>query len=143
MFLNDGHQTLIGFDIASGITLLFKEKSVTPPGAAGGGENDTTTMRNEVWRTRQPKSLVTLTNSTFTCSYDPDVLDQIMAELLNKNGLITITYPDGSTLDFYGWVDDFAPGELIEGSQPEATITIIPSNQTNAGVEIAPVVTAA
>jgi hypothetical protein len=142
-YLNDGHPTTIDFDVASGVTLLFKEKSVTPPGMSGGGENDTTTMRNTTWRTKQPKALVSLTNMTFTASYDPQVYDQIVTELLNVNGLITITFSDNSTLEFYGWLDEFTPGEAVEGAQPEASCTIICSNQTTAGVEIAPNWTAA
>ena len=142
-YLNEGHPTTIDFDVASGVTLLFKEKSVTPPGISGGGENDTTTMRNIEWRTKQPKVLKTATPMTFTASYDPAVWDQILDELLNVNGLITVTYSDESTIDFYGWLDEFVPGECVEGAQPEATCTIIPSNQTNAGVETAPNYTAA
>ena len=137
-YLNDGHPTTIDFDVASGVTLLFKEKSVTPPGISGGGENDTTTMRNTRWRTRQPKALVTATNMTFTAQYDPAVWDQILDELINVNGLITVTFRDGSKLDFYGWLDEFILGEHVEGTGPEATCTIILSNQTTAGVEIAP-----
>ena len=142
-YLNDGHPTTIDFDVASGVTLLFKEKSVTPPSIMGGGENDTTTMRNSAWRTRQPKVLKTLGTMTFTASYDPEVYDQIVTELINQNGLITVTFSDNSTLEFYGWLDEFTPGECVEGAQPESTCTIICSNQTTAGVEIAPNYTAA
>lgn len=142
-FLNEGHPTRIDFDVASGVTLKFKEKSVTPPGISGGGENVTTTFLNSVWRTRQPKVLKTLTNMQFTASYDPEVYDQVVAELINQNGLITITFSDNSTLEFYGWLDEFTPSEVVEGSQPEATCVIICSNQTTAGVETAPNWTAA
>lgn len=139
-FLNDGFPTTIEFDVASGVTLTqyFKEKSVTPPGISGGGENDTTTMRNTTWRTKQPKALITLTNCTFTASYDPAVLDIIVSELINVNGLITITFSDGSTWAFYGWLDEFTPGACEDGSQPEATCTIICSNQQSNGDEVAP-----
>lgn len=142
-YLNDGHPTTIDFDVASGVTLLFKEKSVTPPGMSSGGENDTTTMRNSTWRTKQPKTLFTLTNCTFTASYDPEVFDQIVDELLGQNGLITITFSDGSTLAFYGWLDEFTLGECTDGAQPEATCTIIPSNQDSDQNESAPVYSAA
>lgn len=144
-FLTDGHPTYIDFDVASGVTLTsyFREKSVTPPSITGGGENDTTTMRNSIWRTKQPKKLVSLGNMTFTAAYNPECYDLIVNELLNKNGLITVTFSDGSTLSFYGWLDEFSPGASEEGSQPEATCTIICGNQDSASNEVAPVFAAA
>jgi len=98
--LNDGHSTTLTFAATPGIAgVTFKEKEVTPPAIQGGGENDTTTMRN--------------------------------------------TFPDGATLAFWGWLDEFTPGAAVEGEQPEADITVICSNQNDSGVETAPVLTAA
>ena len=144
-FIYDGHSTTIDFDVASGVTLTsyFREMQVTPPSMIGGGENDTTTMRNTTWRTKQPKKLFSLGTMTFTASYNPEVYDIILDELLNVNGLITLTFSDGSTYAFYGWVDEFAPDAAEEGKMPTATCTIICSNQTTAGVETDPVFTAA
>jgi len=138
-YLTDGHQTLITFDaLGSGVTLLLKETTVTPPGIDSGGENDTTTMRNETWRTKQPKHLKTLTDGSCTFQYDPGIYDQIL-DIIGVNGLVTVTFPDESTLEFYGWLNNFTPGENVEGTMPTATGTIICSNQTDAGVETAPV----
>ena len=137
-YLTDGHPTTIEFDaLGSGVTILLKETSVTPPGIDAGGENDTTTMRNEDWRTRQPKALKTLTDSACTFQYDPAVYDQILT-IIGVNGLITVTFPDDSTLVFYGWLNSFTPGENVEGTMPTATGTIMCSNQTDAGVETPP-----
>ena len=137
-YLTDGHQTLITFDaLGSGVTLLAKETSVTPPGISAEGENDTTTMRNETWRTKQPKSLKTLTDGGLTFQYDPGIYDQILT-IIGVNGLITVTFSDESTLAFYGWLDSFTPGECVEGAMPTATGTIICSNQDDDGDEIAP-----
>ena len=86
-YMNDGYQTLIGFADAGAI--LLKEKEVTPPGLAGGGANDTTTMLNSVYRTRAPKSLKTLTDASFTASYDPAVYDTILAQI-NNNQLMPL-----------------------------------------------------
>lgn len=138
--LDDGHPTLIEF--AENPTVKFWEKNVTPPGVDGGGENDTTTMHNSVWRTRAPKKLKTLTECKFTAAYDPAVYPQIVA-MAQVNQLITITFEDGDTLAFWGWLDKFTPGETSEGSQPTAEVTIIPSNQDDTGAEVAPVHTAA
>jgi hypothetical protein len=141
--IDDGHPTTIDFAaLASGTTPLWWEKEVTPPGIEGGGENDTTTMRNSIWRTKSPKVLKTLVGGSFVASYDPAVLDQMLT-LINVNNLITVTYPNGDTEAFWGWLDSFVPNPCVEGEQPTANCTIIPSNQNDSGVETAPVYAAA
>ena len=139
-FLNDGHSTTYEFSVAPSV--LFREKEVTPPGIDGGGPNDTTTMRNVEWRTRQPKALKTLTESAVTVSYDPAVYDDILA-MINVNQLITLTFSDGSTLAFWGWFNNFTPGACVEGEQPTADCTVVPSNQDSNSDEVAPVYAAA
>ena len=131
--INDGFSTTINF--GQGITVV--EKTVTAPGISGGGEVDTTTMGNTTWRTRNPKALITLKEASATVVYDPAAYTSLIA-LLNVNDSIVVTFPDTSTLTFYGWLDEFTPGENTEGEQPTAEIVIIPSNH-NAGVETAPV----
>lgn len=136
--LKDGFKTLYTFSLRPNVK--FYEIEVTPPGISGGGENDTTTMRNEEWRTRQPKKLKTLSNSTATVSYDTEVFNEAeVLAMINVNQLITVTFPDGSGYTFWGWLDEFTPGAHVEGEQPTADITIIPSNQNNSGVEVAPI----
>jgi len=146
--MGDGYQTTIDFSSSemtsdAFIITLMEEKEVTVPGIAGGGANDASTMRNSTWRTMSPKSLKTLTPMTVTIAWDSALYDEISA-MVNDNQLITITFPDDSTLAFWGWIDDFAPGPQVEGEQPTATITIIPSNQdaTDSDAEIAPDYTA-
>lgn len=134
--MDDGFATTISFP--SHASIKFYEKTVTPPGVSGEGAIDTTTMLNTTYRTRKPKSLKTLTDSSVTVAYDPAVYPEILA-IINDNQLITITYPDTSTLVFYGWVDSFVPGAQTEGEQPTAEVSIISSNQTDGGVEYAPV----
>lgn len=139
--LSDGHGVVVTFPLmASG--LYFKEVEVKPPGMDGGGENDTTTMRNTLYRTKQPKQLVTMTPMSMTASYDPAFYTEI-TDMINQNQLINTLFPDGSQLDFWGWVDKFEPDNMVEGSPPRATVTIVPSNQNNSGVETAPVYTPA
>lgn len=133
--LRDGHATRIYFDLAP--TVQFWEKSVTPPGLDGGGENDTTTMHNVRWRTRQPKKLITLTEVSASCAYDPAVYDSIL-NIINVNQWITVEFSDGSTVSFYGWLNQFTPNDISEGEQPTADIQIIPSNQDNSGNEVNP-----
>jgi hypothetical protein len=138
--LNDGYQTLI--DFADFPSVNFKEKEVTPPGVIGGGPNDTTTMRNETWRTQQPKFLKSLGESGCVVAYDPQFLEDAV-DMVNVNQLITITFPDGSTYAFWGWLDEFQPNAHKEGEQPTANVKILPSNQDADGNETAPVFTAA
>lgn len=133
--LDDGFKTLISF--GADPTVLFYEKTVTPPGIDGGGEIDTTTMHNTTYRTRNPKALITLSNASTTVTYDPACYAEILA-LVNVNNLIVCTFPDGSTISFWGWLNKFTPGECAEGEQPTAEIEIIPSNQNTSGVEVAP-----
>jgi hypothetical protein len=59
---------------------------------------------------------------------------------VNTNQSIVVTFPDDSTLTFWGYLQKFEPDEIIEGKQPEATVTIVPTNQNASGVEVAPVV---
>jgi len=59
---------------------------------------------------------------------------------VNQNQEIVLTYPDGETLTFWGWLDGYAPNEMSEGEQPTAEVTVICSNQNNSGVETAPVI---
>jgi hypothetical protein len=137
--LDDGFSTRITFSADSQVA--FWEKEITPPGLEAGGEIDTTTMANSTWRTKKPKSLVTLAECSFTAAYDAVVYDDILT-MLGVNQQITITFPDGATLVFWGWVDSFVPNALVEGEQPTAEVTIIPSNQNNSNVETAPDYTA-
>ena len=137
--IDDGFATLIEFAEDSDVQMW--EKEVTPPGIDGGGENDTSTMRNTAWRTRSPKGLKTLTESSLVVAYDPAVYDEIVA-MCNVNQAITITFPDDSTLVFWGWLNEFTPSAAVEGEQPTADVTIIPSNQDASGDEIAPLYSA-
>lgn len=138
--LDDGFSTKIGFSLNPSV--LLYEKEVTPPGLSAGGANDTTTMRNTTYRTQSPKKLISSADSSAKCAYDTAVQPQIVA-MIGKNQLITYTYPDGSTLAVWGWIDEFTPDALTEGSQPTANVKIIPSNQNGSGVETAPVFTPA
>lgn len=138
--LDDGFATLIEFAEDSDVQMW--EKEVTPPGVSGGGENDTSTMQNTTWRTKSPKGLISLVEAGAVVAYDPAVYDEIIA-MVNVNQQITITFPDDSTLVFWGWIDEFTPNAAVEGEQPTAELKIIPSNQNAAGTETAPSYTAA
>ena len=137
--MEDGFSTKITF--ADDTLVQFWEKEVTPPGVVGGGTIETSSMLNTTWRTMHPKALKSLSEVSLVVAYDSAVYTEIIT-MINSIQLITITFPDGSTLAFYGWIDEFTPNASVEGEQPTASVTIQPSNQTAALVETAPVYTA-
>lgn len=137
--LDDGYRTLVTF--ASDPNIEFWEKSVTPPGLDGGDEIDTTTMHNDDWRTNAPRALIRMTPFTTTAAYDPSIYTAALA-LINRKDTVTVRYPDGSTLAFYGFLKTIEFSELVEGTQPECTITVVPTNQDpDTGSEEPPVLT--
>jgi hypothetical protein len=123
--LDDGFKSLIAF--ASNASIKFWEKSVTPPGLDGGDAINISTMHNTTYRTFSSSSLITATEVTTKVAYDPAVYDQIIA-LINVEGAITVHFPNSTKISFFGFLRVFEPDELVEGQQPEATITIIPTN---------------
>lgn len=138
--LLDGYQTLISF--LGYLTLKFWEKTVTPPGLDGGDAIETTTMHNTTWRTMWFRSLITLTDVETTVAYDPASYESTEIQgIINTNLEITVEFSDDSTLAFWGALRLFEPQETQRGEQPEANITITPSNwdSTN-NVEAGPVI---
>lgn len=136
--LDDGHQCLISFgDLAA---LDVWEKDVQPPGLDGGDAVDITTQHNEDYRTFAGRNLVTLSEHTVVAAYDPAVYADLVT-LLNVTQNITIYFPDNSTLAYWGFIRQVEFSPLVEGEQPEMTITITPSNYDCANcVEAGPVV---
>lgn len=123
--LDDGFSTKVTFGRKPNVALW--EKTVKPAGIDGGDKVDTTTMHNTRWRTSSPRKLLTLTDGSFKCAYDPAVLSDLV-EMVNQPDTITITFPDGSTDAFFGYMKSFEPDEVQEGQQPEATVNFVPTN---------------
>jgi hypothetical protein len=135
--LFDGYSTTISFNLAPAVQLW--EIEITPPGLDGGGMIDQTNMRNIDFRTRVPKALITLTEMTGVFAYDPIVYNTIKNLLLNVNGAIFVHFPDGQSLQFFGWLNEFKPNRNTEGERPTANATIIPSNLDLGGNEFVPI----
>jgi hypothetical protein len=123
--LKDGYQSKI--TPAADTDISFWEKGITPPGFDGGEPVDNTTMHNSTWRTSAPRGLITATQAAVRAAYDPRILPQIEA-LVNVETTWTILFPDTSTWSFFGWLQSFSPGEMVEGTQPEADIVIAIGN---------------
>lgn len=123
--LKDGYKSLI--TVALDTDISFWEKTTKPPGLDGGDPIDQTTMHNEDYRVFLPRSLVTLTPFTFKAAYDPAVITQILA-IINIETTLTETFGDQSTLAYYGYVRMIEFDDLVEGTQPECTVTVVPTN---------------
>jgi len=138
--LLDGFSSTI--ELAELSETVFWEIEVTPPGWSGGGAIDNTTMHNETYRTASPKSLKTLSDMNVEVAYGGGTIDEIKSQI-NQLQTIKVTFPDGDTWEFEGWLDEFTPGALTEGGMPTATLTLIAANQDSDGAEVAPSYTAA
>jgi hypothetical protein len=134
--LDDGFSTVIEFANLPSIKLF--EKEVTPIGYSGGAKIDTTTMRNTAYKTGAPRKLKELTKMTATVAYATEIYPLIWAQI-NVNQLITVSFPDGSEVEFYGWLSDFAPAAHKEGEQPTATVTVETGMRDPDGNEVAPI----
>lgn len=135
--LKDGYRTLVTFSSDPSISVW--ERSINPPGLEGGDPVDTTTMHNDVWRSMSSRALVSMTEFSMEVGYDPIIFSDLLA-LLNVETTVTVTFPDGSTLAFYGFLKNFAPGTLKEGEFPTASVTVVPTNaDPTTGAEEAPV----
>lgn len=135
--LDNGYRSLITFSSDPNINVW--EKEVTPPGLDGGDPVVTTTMHNDVWRTKSPSALIEMTDIEVVVAYDPIIYTEALA-ILNDEITITTTFPDGSTLAAYGFLRSFTPDALVEGEQPEATCVVVITNQDpTTGAEEAPV----
>lgn len=137
--LDDGFSTTI--TLSNIPTVKIFEKDVTPPGITAGGPIDTTTMRNIAWRTGAPRQLKSLTQAQATVAYATDALEPIMAQI-GQIQEIQVAFPDGSSLTFWGWLEEFTPGTNTEGEQPTATMTFQVGNRNPDGAEVAPIYTA-
>lgn len=123
--LEDGHSTLITCD--RNPTLKLWEKTVKPPGFDGGDSVEQTTMHTVRWREMAPRKLITLTNCTAVCAYDPAVLTELQ-DLINVESVFTVTHPDGTQWPFYGYIKSAEPAEHAEGTQPTMNVEIVPTN---------------
>jgi hypothetical protein len=142
--MGDGYQTFFvfafyQFPVYVAPAFSFWEREVKPAGMDGGEAVDTTTMRNNAWRTYAPRHLKTLTEMTANCAWDPVVYSNLVGNI-NKIGQISIYFPDPekTTLTFYGYIVKFEPGEHKEGDMPIAVMTVRPTNTDENTVEQPP-----
>lgn len=124
--MEDGWVTKIGF--SQDVDISIWEESVKPPGTDGGDPIDLKTMWSEDWETFAPKGLKKSTDGNVKFSYDPSCTAQINA-IVNVKGTITIFYPNGGTLAFFGYVKSVDFDDLAYGSKPKGTLVIVVTNR--------------
>lgn len=138
--LKDGLGVLI--TIALDTDIEFYEYNVAPPGFTADPPIKTTTHFNTAFHTFAAAKLSKMEDVKLKVLYDPIVYDSIMA-VLNKETTITITFPDGATIAFYGYLMSFIPAGLVQGTVPDADITIVSTcADPLTGCEEGPVVSA-
>lgn len=123
--LEDGYRSLITFAADPNVSLW--ERTVKPPGIDGGDSIDTSTMHNDVWRTKASRALKELTDAGMECGYDPVVYDQIVA-LCNVETSITILFSNNDTLAFFGYLKSADTNDLAEGEFPTLTCVVVCTN---------------
>jgi hypothetical protein len=135
--MEEGHPTIV--TISANTTVSFWEVSVKPPGIDGGDAIDTSTMQNLAWRTFAARVLKTLTEASVTAQYNVAGIQQILA-ITNQPATVTIHFPGGAKMAFYGYLRTWDPADINEGDPPTSTIAIQPTNRDPVdGSEQAPV----
>lgn len=124
--LEDGCSSKVTFSLDPDIALW--EQEVTPPEVDGGERIDISTMWETDWKAYVAQCVKDLMPFTFTAAYDPDAYDEVVAIINNDSGSVTVTFPDGSTLAFFGYLQKFSPSNMTKGSMPLATVTVAPTN---------------
>jgi hypothetical protein len=138
--LEDGFSSKITFSRNPSVSLW--ETSVKPPGVDGGDAIKTNTMFNTTWITKAARSLKEMTDGSFKFAYDPNVYTQLVDLVNRDDGTVTVTFPDGSTLAFWGYLKSVEFDDLVDGTFPSGTGTVICTNwDTTNHIEAAPVLT--
>lgn len=125
LHLFDGYSSVVAFALDTNIEIW--EKSVTPFGLDGREPVDQTTMWNLIYVTRAPRKLRDITALSIVCAYDPKAWTSCNI-MLNRVQAITHSWSDGSTLTVWGFLQKVEMAELVEGEQPEMTLTVMVAN---------------
>jgi len=126
----DGKGTTMAWTTSS--SFVVEKTRIKPPGSEV-NDIDITHLGNTNVRTMTPSQLSTITAVTFDGHHDPALTVPI-----GVNDTITVTFPDGSTLVFWGYLQNYEPGDIVEGAKMECSGTITISNRNASGVETKP-----
>jgi hypothetical protein len=138
--LKDGYQTLFTTSLIA--AKMYKIVSLTPPPIDGRGPIDQTNMESAVATQKSPKALIDMGNFNATIVYDTKNYDftdvNAIAFWVNVNGLCNLTFPDGTGVNFWGYINAMRPGENAEGNRPTAVLEIVVTNEDNSGNQVLP-----
>lgn len=137
LLLPDGFVTKFAFNDDPDLSLW--EVAVTPGGLTPGELINITNQHNSAWRTFFCRRLTTLKEFQVRGFYDPSLHTQLLARIQAGNQQFTLSLYDGSTLAFWGGVTDSSFSEHVEGTAPEITIMVGPTNRDTSGAEQGPV----
>lgn len=116
IMLRDGFKGILVFARRPNIQL--KIITAKPPGWDNGDSINQTTMHSTI-ETSAPQAINKVTNPSGTAAYDPKALADIRTYLIGQEGSCTYWWPDGSYMDFYGYLKKADPSELKKGERPE------------------------
>lgn len=129
--LADGFSATTPTTLSLGDSGFVCEIEVTPPALDGGDMIPQDCMRSGVIGIALPRSRMRFMPITAVVSWDPQVYGVNLGVVaggqlvtINRNQLLTLTFPNGRRLNFYGAVTKFEPGVLKEGERPTATMTV-------------------
>jgi hypothetical protein len=124
-FLELGKQILVTIkgDGTSYNTIGLWEQTVTPMSLSGGDKVNIGNQYNTKYETFVPQRLITVGPMQMTVQYDPAAIDDI-TQAINDNTTITIHFPNGDRLAYYGYLKEFTPGEVARNGNPTATVVI-------------------
>jgi hypothetical protein len=136
---NDGHKTHVV--LSANPTASIWETEVTPLG----GTVNTFDLLHMHLNTYGQKGLGSLRRGkeiTVTALYDPVIYSTLWAQL-GSNQVITVHFPNHSSVCFHGALTDISPGANKEGEAQMGTFTFTPTfSDPSDGSETAPVYTA-
>jgi hypothetical protein len=107
--------------------LAFFEKTVQPPSWDNGDPIDITTMWNTQVMTKHPNCLYEIGDAVVKAAYDPMLVSNIKG-VIGVNSTVTITWPNGDTLAYFGYLRKAEFDALERGTLPEATLTFTATN---------------
>lgn len=121
--------------------LTIYEVTVKPWGVDGGDPINITTQWNTEVVTKAEQRLKEITDGQITFAYDPTSWIEGYGQV-NTNNSTTFLWPEGSTLDVWGYLKDLDYDPLSREEMPMGTATVVATNWDPVGkVEARPVIT--
>lgn len=139
--LLDGYQVFVALE--DDPDLCIWEDNITPPSMTAGSDViNTTTQWNATWMTKAFHELLEVGETTINAAYCGSTWDKIQA-IIGVNQSVTVHFPDGSTLSFWGGIRSFTPAGWERNGFPKADIVIVCTNMDDSNNEEGPVWAAA